>query len=78
MAKVALVISLVALVIALLAYKEAGGNRALEDNLRSLQGALDVARKETADALARMERALRSPESPAGAPKPAPAPAAKP
>jgi hypothetical protein len=74
MAKLALIISLVALVVALLAYREAGGNRALEDNLRSLQGALELARKETADALARMERALRSPESQGGAPTPAPAP----
>jgi hypothetical protein len=78
MAKVALLISLVALVVAVLAYKEAGGNRALQDNIRTLQGALEVARKETADALARMERALRTPEAPAGAPKPAPAPAPKP
>jgi hypothetical protein len=74
MAKVALVISLVALVVALLAYREAGGNRALEDSIRSLQSALDVARKETADALSRMERAVRTPDAPSGAPKPAPAP----
>jgi hypothetical protein len=74
MAKVALVISLVALVVAVLAYKEAGGNRAMQDNIRTLQGALEVARKETADALARMERALRSPDAPGGAPTPAPAP----
>jgi len=63
MAKLALVISLIALAIAILAYQEAGGNRALQENIRSLQNALDVARKETADALARMERTLRAPES---------------
>jgi len=64
MAKLALVISLIALVVAVLAYQEAGGARALQENVRSLQGALDVARKETADALARVERALRSTEAP--------------
>jgi hypothetical protein len=77
MARVALVISLVALVIAVLAYKEAGGTRALQENIRSLQGALDVARRETADALAKMERALRS-ESREGAPAKPAAPATKP
>ncbi|HEV8674845.1 MAG TPA: hypothetical protein VGX21_12430 [Methylomirabilota bacterium] len=75
MAKVALLISVLALVIAILAYQEAGGTRALQENIRSLQSALDVARKETADALARMERAIRSSESP---PKPAGQPAAPP
>jgi hypothetical protein len=76
MAKLALVISLLALVIAVLAYREAGGSRALQENVRSLQGALEVARKETADALARVERALRSPSE---APDPlAGKPAAKP
>jgi hypothetical protein len=75
MAKVALVISLLALVIAVLAYQEAGGNRALQENMRSLQSALDSAKKETADALARMERALRSPESREGTPGKTPAPA---
>jgi hypothetical protein len=78
MARVALVISLVALVIAVLAYKEAGGTRALQENIRSLQGALDVARRETADALSKMERALRSPESREGAPAKPAAPASKP
>lgn len=75
MAKLALVISLVALVIAFLAYREAGGTRALEESVRSLQGALDVARKESADALARLERALRSSES---APRESGAPTARP
>ncbi len=76
MAKLALVISLIAPAVAVLAYQEAGGNRALQENVRSLQSALDVARKETADALARMERALRSPSE---APDPlAGKPAAKP
>ncbi len=63
MAKVALLISLIALVVALLAYQEAGGTRVLQENIRALQGALDVARKETAGALAKMERALRASEN---------------
>lgn len=78
MARVALLISLIALVIAVLAYKEAGGTRALQENIRSLQGALDVARRETADALARMERALRTSESGESATGKPSAPAAKP
>ncbi len=67
MAKLALLISLVALVVALLAYREVGGTRALQESVRSLQGALDAARRETADALARMERAVRR-EPPDGPP----------
>jgi hypothetical protein len=67
-AKAALLISLIALVIAILAYQEAGGARALQENLRSVQSALELARKETADALTRLERAVRSSETqkPAG------------
>jgi type II secretory pathway pseudopilin PulG len=68
MAKVALIIAVLALVIAVLAYQEAGGARALQENIRTLQGALEAARKETADALARMERALRSSEPRESAP----------
>ena len=74
MAKLALLVSLIALVIAVLAYKEAGGTRALQDSVRSLQGALDVARKETADALARFEQALRSSDSDTGKPAARPKP----
>jgi hypothetical protein len=72
------VISLIALVIAVLAYKEAGGTRALQENIRSVQGALDVARRETADALSKMERALRASESRESVPARPPAPAPKP
>jgi hypothetical protein len=76
MARLALVISLVALIVAIMAYREAGGTRALEQSVRSLQGALETARKETADALGRLERAIRSseqPEPPAGKPATKPA-----
>jgi hypothetical protein len=74
MARLALLVSLIALVIAVLAYKEAGGTRALQDSVRSLQGALDVARKETADALARFEQALRSSDRDTGKPAARPKP----
>ncbi len=74
MARLALLVSLIALVVAVLAYKEAGGTRALQESVRSLQGALDVARKETAGALARLEQALRSSESDTGKPAAKPKP----
>lgn len=66
MAKLALVLSVIALAISVLAYREAVGTH-------SLQKALETARQETADALARIERALR-PADDAGqaAPKPKP------
>lgn len=70
MAKLALVISLIALVIAILAYREVGGTRAMQDSVRGLQGALDAARRETADTLARLERAIRSGGSPESPEKP--------
>jgi hypothetical protein len=71
-AKLALVISLIALVVAGLAYREAGGTRSLAETVRSLQGALDAARRETADALGRLERALRSSGAPDRDVKPRP------
>ena len=75
MAKLALLVSLIALVIAVLAYKEAGGTRALEEHVRVLQGALETARRESADALARVERALRTSDTRETAPaKPTPKP----
>ena len=73
MAKLALLMSLIARVLAILAYKEAGGTRALDEHVRVLQGALEAARRESADALARLERALRSSES-RGGPPASPAP----
>lgn len=74
MARLALLVSLIALVIAVLAYREAGGTRTLQENVRALQGALDVARKETAGALARLEQVLRSSEREAGKPAVTPKP----
>lgn len=59
--ELALLVSLIALGISLLAYQEARGNRVLQQQLRTLQGALDLARRESAEALARLERAVRPP-----------------
>lgn len=73
MAKLALLISIIALVIAILAYREVGGTRSLQESVQALQGALDAARKETADTLGRLERALRS-GSPESTPAKPPAP----
>lgn len=62
LAALALVISLVALGISILAYREVGGSVAWKDHLQALQSTLEAAQKETADALARIERALRPDE----------------
>ncbi len=73
MAKVALVLSLIALVVAIMAYQKAGGSGGVQDNVKALQSALEVMRRETADALSRIERSVRpndrSQEAPAK-PKP--------
>ena len=55
MAQLALLISLVALGISILAYQEAGGAKDLSKTVESL-------RRETADSLSKLEKALRSAE----------------
>lgn len=65
MAQLAFLISLVALGIAILAYQEAGGTKDLSKKVESLREDL---RRETADGLSKLERALRSVEP--GKPKP--------
>jgi hypothetical protein len=55
MAKLALLISLIALGVAILAYREVGGTKDLPTKVETL-------RQETADALSRMEKALRGAE----------------
>jgi hypothetical protein len=55
-AKLALLISLVALGIAVLAYQEAGGTKDLARRVETLRQDL---RQETADGLAKLEKALR-------------------
>ena len=67
-AVLALLVSLVALAISILAYQKATGGRGMEEQVRALQAAVEVARKETADALARIERAVRPPEGARGGP----------
>ena len=59
MAQLAFLISLVALGIAILAYQEAGGTKDLSKKVESLR---DDLRRETADSLAKLEKALRSAE----------------
>ncbi|HSE94633.1 MAG TPA: hypothetical protein VLD61_02000 [Methylomirabilota bacterium] len=55
MAKLALLVSLIALGVAILAYREVGGTKDLPKKIETL-------RQETADALSRMEKALRGVE----------------
>ena len=55
----ALLVALVALGIAAIAYREAGGNAALQAKVEVLQKAVESARSETADALKKVEDALR-------------------
>ena len=64
MAKLALLVSLIALGVAILAYQEAGGQRVLGDKIQSLQSAVEMVRQETANGLARMEKALRPADGP--------------
>jgi hypothetical protein len=59
MAQLAFLISLVALGIAILAYQEAGGTKDLSKKVESLREDL---RRETADGLSKLEKALRSGE----------------
>jgi hypothetical protein len=59
MAQLAFLISLVALGISILAYQEAGGTKDLSRKIESLREDL---RRETADSLSRLEKALRSAE----------------
>ena len=59
MAQLAFLISLVALGISVLAYQEAGGTKDLTKKVESLR---DDLRRETADGLSKLEKALRSAE----------------
>lgn len=59
----AILISLIALGVSILAYREVGGELALKDQVASLQSTLEAVRKETADALARIEQAVRPAEN---------------
>jgi hypothetical protein len=59
MAQLAFLISLVALGIAILAYQEAGGTKDLTKKVESLREDL---RRETADSLSKLEKAIRAAE----------------
>jgi hypothetical protein len=63
LAVLAILISLIALGVSILAYREVGGERALKDQVGSLQSTLEAVRKESADALARIEQAVRPAEN---------------
>ncbi len=55
----ALLISIAALVIAVIAYQRTGAELKLRDRVESLQQALENARKETADTLDQLEEMIR-------------------
>ena len=59
LAFLALLISIAALIIAILAYQRTGTDLKLRDRVESLQQALDNARQETANALDRLEELVR-------------------
>lgn len=69
MAKFALVVALIALVVAVMAYQKASGPGGVAE-LKSVERALESMRKETADALSRIERSIRPDEGAPGKPKP--------
>jgi hypothetical protein len=58
-AVLALLVSLIALWTSILAYREAGGSQVLQEQVHALQGTLEVARKEIANLLERMEDLVR-------------------
>ena len=59
LAVLALLVSIAAIVIALMAYERTGADVNLRQQVESLQQALDGARQETANALDRLEKRLR-------------------
>jgi len=62
MSALALIIAIIALIVAILAYQRTGGELELRRRIDSLSGALDTLRERTADLLDRMEAALRKKE----------------
>lgn len=62
MSVLALIISLVALVLAIKAYQRAGGEAELKKRVEGLSSALDSLREKTADLLSKAEAALRKKE----------------
>ncbi|MFQ6024808.1 MAG: hypothetical protein ACE5NW_19020 [Acidiferrobacterales bacterium] len=66
---VSLIIAVVALVVAVLAYYRTGGIQDLRTQVSSLGSSTDALRSKTADVLERLERTLRGPRQ---SPPPAP------
>ncbi len=62
MTVLAFIIAIVALVIAVLAYQKAGGIRDLQEQAEALRFVADNLREKTADALDKLEKALRKTE----------------
>ncbi len=62
MSLLALIIAVVALVIAVLAYQKAGGIRDLQEQAEALRFVADNLREKTADALDKLEKSLRKSE----------------
>lgn len=62
MSALALIIAIIALILAILAYQRTGGELELKRRLDTLSGALDNLREKTADLLDKMEAALRKKE----------------
>jgi cell division protein ZapA (FtsZ GTPase activity inhibitor) len=62
LALLALLVSIAALVIAVMAYQRTGADLKLRERVESLQQALDNARRETANALSRLEELVRGSE----------------
>lgn len=66
MSVLALIISLVALVLAIKAYQRAGGEAELKKKVEGLSSAIDSLREKTADLLGKAEAALRRKEEQEG------------
>ena len=62
MSLLALIIAVIALVIAVLAYQKAGGIRNLQEQAEALRFVADNLREKTADALDKLEKGLRKSE----------------
>ncbi|RLA78583.1 MAG: hypothetical protein DRG33_05275 [Deltaproteobacteria bacterium] len=62
MTALALIIAIIALIIAIMAYQRAGGQIEVGPQLEGLSKAIDTFREKTADLLERIEAALRKKE----------------
>jgi len=62
MSLLALIIAVIALVIAVLAYQKAGGIRNLQEQAEALRFVADNLREKTADALDKLEKSIRKSE----------------